>query len=65
MSTRTRSPDWAPHRTAVLTAAVPCVTTAGAVVLLHESPSPLVLAGIASVTAGMLLSLLQGRTAGA
>ncbi|HEU5293374.1 MAG TPA: DMT family transporter [Burkholderiaceae bacterium] len=50
-----------PERTAVLTAAVPCVTTLGAVLLLHESPSWPVLAGIALVTAGMLVSLLSRR----
>jgi drug/metabolite transporter (DMT)-like permease len=48
-----------PQRTAVLTAAVPCVTTAGAVLLLHESLSIFVLAGIGLVTAGMLISLLS------
>jgi drug/metabolite transporter (DMT)-like permease len=50
-----------PDRAAVMTAAVPCVTTIGAVFLLKEAPSWLVLGGIALVTAGMLLSLLGGR----
>ena len=54
-----------PERTALLTASVPCVTTLGAVVLLHESPSATVLAGISLVTAGMLVSLLWRRTRGA
>jgi drug/metabolite transporter (DMT)-like permease len=46
----------------VLTAAVPCATTLGAMTLLHESPSLPVLAGIALVTAGMLVSLLWPRS---
>src|SRR5262249_3287681 len=48
-----------PHRRAVLPAAVPCVTTAGAVLLLHESPSTPVVAGIGLVTAGMLAALVR------
>src|SRR5262249_25198797 len=50
-----------PHRTAMLTPAVPCVTTLGATGLLHESPSLLVLAGISLVTMGMLVSLVWPR----
>lgn len=46
-----------PRRTALATAAVPCVTTLGAMLFLGESPSALVLAGIALVTAGMGVSL--------
>ncbi len=45
------------QRTAALTAAVPCVTALGAVWVLHESPSWLVLTGIALVTSGMLIAL--------
>lgn len=45
------------ERTALLTAAVPCVTTAGAGLLLHEVPSALALAGIALVTLGMVVSM--------
>ena len=51
-----------PGSAAVMTAAVPSVTTLGAVLFLHEAPSSRVLAGVAFVTAGMLLSLLWGRS---
>jgi len=50
-----------PSRAAVMTAAVPSVTTLGAVFLLHETPSARVLAGIALVTGGMLFSLVWSR----
>jgi drug/metabolite transporter (DMT)-like permease len=51
-----------PQRTALMTSAVPCVTTIGAVLILHEALSPAVLLGIALVTAGTVVSLLWGRT---
>jgi drug/metabolite transporter (DMT)-like permease len=44
-------------RTASLSAAVPCVTTLGASLLLRETPSLISLVGVALVTAGMLVSL--------
>ncbi|HET7525138.1 MAG TPA: DMT family transporter, partial [Burkholderiaceae bacterium] len=51
-----------PERTALLTASVPCVTTLGSVVFLHESVSATVLVGIALVTTGTLVSLFgRGR----
>jgi drug/metabolite transporter (DMT)-like permease len=46
-----------PQRMSALAAAVPCVTTLGAVVVLGESPSLLVLTGVALVTSGVLVSL--------
>jgi drug/metabolite transporter (DMT)-like permease len=46
-----------PQRTSVLAAAVPCVTTLGAVLALRESPSLLVMAGLALVTCGVAAAL--------
>ena len=43
-------------RIALLTAAVPCVTTVAAGFLLHEIPSALALSGVGLVTAGMIMS---------
>jgi drug/metabolite transporter (DMT)-like permease len=48
-------------KTAVLTAAVPCITTLLAIPLLHESPSLFVLSGIALITTGMVVSLQPRR----
>lgn len=48
-------------RTALLTAAVPCVTTVGAGLLLHEAPSAFSVAGIALVTVGMTVSMRSRR----
>ncbi|HJV63076.1 MAG TPA: DMT family transporter [Albitalea sp.] len=45
------------ERTALLTAAVPCVTTVGAGLLLREVPSAFALTGIALVTIGMTVSM--------
>ncbi|HET9594314.1 MAG TPA: DMT family transporter [Anaeromyxobacteraceae bacterium] len=46
-----------PATTALLAAAVPCITTLAAVPLLAESPSGIALAGIAVVTAGMIVAV--------
>lgn len=46
--------------TALFTAAVPCVTTVAAIPLLGERPTDGALAGVAAVTAGLLVSLLPG-----
>ncbi|ARP95900.1 DMT family transporter [Bordetella genomosp. 13] len=43
--------------TALYTAAVPCLTTLGAVWLLEERPTALAWAGVAAVTAGMAIAL--------
>ena len=43
-----------PETTALFTAAVPCVTTLAAVPLLHERPDIPTLAGLVTVTSGML-----------
>jgi drug/metabolite transporter (DMT)-like permease len=51
-----------PQRTSVLAAAVPCVTTLGAVALLDESPSALVLAGVVLVTVGVLVALRRPKS---
>jgi len=48
-------------RTALLSAAVPCVTTVAAGLLLHEIPSAFAVAGIALVTAGVTVSMRPGR----
>lgn len=47
--------------TALFTAAVPCITALAGIWLLDEYPSPLVWAGIACVTAGMVTALVFGR----
>jgi drug/metabolite transporter (DMT)-like permease len=46
-----------PARTSLLTAAVPCVTTLAATLLLRESLSSVALFGVALVTVGMIVSL--------
>lgn len=46
-----------PERTALFTAAVPCVTTVGAALLLHERPTATAALGVAVVTVGMIASL--------
>jgi hypothetical protein len=43
--------------TALFTAAVPCITTATAIVLLGEHPSAIALAGVFVVRAGMAMTL--------
>lgn len=43
-----------PATMALFTAAVPCITTFAAIPLLHETPSPLSLAGVGAVTLGVL-----------
>jgi drug/metabolite transporter (DMT)-like permease len=48
-------------RTALLTAAVPCVTTLAAGSILHEAVSAPVLLGVGLVTAGMVVSLRSVR----
>ena len=48
-------------RIALLTAAVPCVTTVAAGFLLHEIPSALALSGVGLVTAGMITSLRSAQ----
>ncbi|WP_144639739.1 DMT family transporter [Bordetella genomosp. 13] len=47
--------------TALFTAAVPCLTTLGALALLQEVPSPLAWTGVATATAGMAIALSAGR----
>ncbi len=47
--------------TALFAAAVPCVTTLAAIPLLSEIPTPASLAGVAVVTAGMLVGLRPAR----
>ncbi|HEY5957068.1 MAG TPA: DMT family transporter, partial [Polyangiaceae bacterium] len=42
--------------TSLFTAAVPCLTTLGAIPLLNESPSQLAVAGVCLVTLGMLIA---------
>ncbi|HVY64824.1 MAG TPA: DMT family transporter [Gammaproteobacteria bacterium] len=50
-----------PQRIAALAAAVPCVTTAGAMLFLGEAPSRLVLAGLALVSGGVYVALRRRR----
>lgn len=49
-----------PARTALFTAAVPCVTTIAAMPLLSEFPSRFGIAGVLVVTLGMMLSMRPG-----
>jgi drug/metabolite transporter (DMT)-like permease len=48
-----------PARTALFTAAVPCITTLAAVPLLSERPGPQVVIGIAIVTLGLTIQALR------
>ncbi|GAA5233303.1 hypothetical protein GCM10025795_15680 [Verticiella sediminum] len=50
------------QRTALFTAAVPCVTTGAAVWLLDERPSGWAWAGVAAVTLGMAIAMRSRRT---
>lgn len=45
------------QETALFTAAVPCITTGLAVVMLHEIPSATALVGVAIVTTGMVVAM--------
>ena len=47
-----------PDRTALFTAAVPCVTSLAAIPLLSELPSPAAAVGIGAVTLGLLLAAM-------